>query len=94
MVMRVMEVLTNGSTCAASNIAKAFIVGSGNINGGNGGSYDFLGFGTLLYQQDTISESCYPEGLTARVNGTKVELNWWGPVYAINYSVDSTFYNN
>ena len=63
------------------------LVGSGNINGGNGGSYDFLGFGTLLYQQDTISESCYPEGLTARVNGTKVDLNWWGPVYAINYSV-------
>uniref|UniRef100_A0A1I8BEH5 Alginate_lyase domain-containing protein n=1 Tax=Meloidogyne hapla TaxID=6305 RepID=A0A1I8BEH5_MELHA len=62
-------------------------IGSGNVNGGNGGSYDFLGFGTLLYQQDPISSSCYPEGLTARVNGTKVELNWWGPVYAINYSV-------
>nr|CAD2166284.1 unnamed protein product [Meloidogyne enterolobii] len=48
-------------------------IGSGNIDAGNGGSYDILGFGTLLYQQDTISESCYPEGLTARVNGTKIQ---------------------
>ncbi|KAF7635868.1 Alginate_lyase domain-containing protein [Meloidogyne graminicola] len=62
-------------------------IGSGDIDGGTGGSYNFLGFGTLLYQQDPISSSCYPKGLTARVNGTKVELNWWGPVYTKKYSV-------
>ena len=53
----------------------------------NVNSPDFLGFTTLTCLQDPIPTGAVPSGLTARIYGTNVLLNWWGAAYATNYLV-------
>ncbi|HEX9046992.1 MAG TPA: alginate lyase family protein, partial [Verrucomicrobiae bacterium] len=53
----------------------------------NANSPDFLGFTTLTCLQDPPAAGAVPSGLTARVYGTNVLLNWWGSTYATNYLV-------
>ena len=53
----------------------------------NGNSPDFMGFTTLTCFLDPIPAGAVPGGLTARIHGTNVLLNWWGSAYATNYLV-------
>ena len=53
----------------------------------NVNSPDFLGFTTLTCLLDPIPAGAVPSGLTARIYGTNVLLNWWGSTYATNYLV-------
>lgn len=53
----------------------------------NVNSPDFVGFTTLTCLLDPISAGAVPGGLTARIYGTNVLLNWFGSAYATNYLV-------
>lgn len=53
----------------------------------NPNSPDFVGFTTLTCLLDPIAVGAIPSGLTARIYGTNVLLNWFGSAYATNYLV-------
>lgn len=53
----------------------------------NSNSPDFVGFTTLTCYLDPIAAGAVPGGLTTRIYGTNVLLNWWGSAYATNYLV-------
>ena len=53
----------------------------------NANSPDFVGFTTLTCLLDPIAAGSVPSGVTARIYGTNVLLNWWGSAYATNYLV-------
>ena len=52
----------------------------------DGGNGDQLGFGTLTFARDTLTGRA-PSGLTARQQGTKAVLSWWGTPDAVSYKV-------
>ncbi len=53
----------------------------------NANSPDFVGYTTLTSLLDPIPAGAVPSGLTAKIFGTNVLLNWWGSAYATNYLV-------
>ncbi|HHY83912.1 MAG TPA: hypothetical protein GYA07_00040 [Verrucomicrobia bacterium] len=48
---------------------------------------DWFGFGTLTYTREPFEGDVPPSGLTAKVRGSRVLLNWWGSAYATNYVI-------
>lgn len=52
----------------------------------DGGNGDQLGFGTLTFARDPLTGRA-PSGLTARQQGTRAVLSWWGTPDAISYNV-------
>ena len=52
----------------------------------DGGNGDQLGFGTLTFAREALTGRA-PSGLTARQQGTKAVLSWWGTPDAVSYKV-------
>jgi len=52
-----------------------------------GGSWDQLGYGTLLFTRDPIASGAPPSGLSALTTAGQVVLSWWGTAYATSYNV-------
>jgi len=52
-----------------------------------GGTWDQLGYGTLLFTRDPIAAGAPPSGLTAVTTAGQVVLSWWGSAYATSYTV-------
>lgn len=67
--------------------AKVRPEGGGGNYGPNSGGFDQLGFGTLTATLDPIATVGVPTGLTARLSGSSVVLNWWGVPNAVRYNV-------
>jgi len=61
--------------------------GGGGDYGPNSGGFDQLGLGTLTATLDPINTVGVVSGLTARLNGSSVILNWWGVANAASYRV-------
>ena len=66
--------------------------GGGGNYGPNSGGFDQLGLGTLTATLDPITTVGVPSGVTARLRGNSVILNWWGVANAVSYRIqrDST----
>ena len=56
-------------------------------NGLSGSSYDQLGFESLTFTLDPISQGAPPSGLVGHLVNGQVELYWWGSAYATSYNV-------
>jgi hypothetical protein len=61
--------------------------GGGGNYGPNSGGFDQLGFGTLTATLDPITTVGVPSGVTARLSGSSVILNWWGVANAVSYRI-------
>ncbi|WP_195763975.1 LamG-like jellyroll fold domain-containing protein [Pseudoduganella rivuli] len=52
-----------------------------------GGTWDQLGYGTLLFTRDPLPADAPPSGLTAVTTAGQVVLSWWGSTNATSYNV-------
>ena len=52
-----------------------------------GGTWDQLGYGTLLFTRDPIAPGTPPSGLSAVTTAGQVVLSWWGSAAATSYTV-------
>ncbi|CAN5398179.1 hypothetical protein BH10PLA1_BH10PLA1_01260 [soil metagenome] len=68
--------------------------GGGGNYGPNSGGFDQLGFGTLTASLDPITTVGIPTGLTARLSGDSVILNWWGVANAVGYQIERATAND
>ncbi|GJI97749.1 hypothetical protein RugamoR57_44670 [Duganella caerulea] len=75
----------------AAPYSQLFVQRMGLEGGGHypqtGGTWDQLGYGTLLYTRDPIAAGAPPSGLGAVTTAGQIVLSWWGSAYATSYTV-------
>jgi regulation of enolase protein 1 (concanavalin A-like superfamily) len=52
-----------------------------------GGTWDQLGYGTLLFTRDPVAAGSPPSGLSAVTTAGQIVLSWWGSASATSYTV-------